>query len=395
MPLPDRPLRGLLPRRLNIFARLLPALLAFAAAHGTVLGEFRAAWIATVHNLDWPSRAGLSPAQQQAELRSQLDFAKRLGLNAIIFQVRPAADALYASRNEPWSPYLTGTMGRNPGYDPLAVAVAEAHRRGLELHAWFNPYRAIASKSVTPSRDHISRRKPDWIRRHGTNLWIDPGAAGVEDYTIGVILDAARRYDIDGVHLDDYFYPYPVKGAREFDDSASYNAYRKRGGRLERGDWRRANVDRFVQRLHRELKSLKPGLKFGISPFGIWRPGVPDSIKAGLDAYGTLAADSRKWLQEGWVDYLAPQLYWNIDPPDQSFATLLKWWTAQSARGRPIWPGIAVDRVGKSRPASEIARQIELTRRTGASSGHILWSLKDVRANRGGVADLLRNSVYR
>ncbi len=356
--------------------------------------EFRGAWIASVHNLDWPSRPGLSVAQQKRELLAQLDFARSIGLNAILFQVRPACDALYRSKLEPWSPYLTGRMGVDPGYDPLEFAVTEAHKRGLSLHAWFNPYRAIASRSIEPSAGHVARSHPGWVRRHGTQLWLDPGIAEVADHTTRVILDVATRYNVDGIHLDDYFYPYPTGGSGSFNDGATYQRYLESGGNLSRSDWRRDNVNRLVFRLHREIKRVKPGLLFGISPFGIWRPGVPAGIEAGLDAYETLAADSRRWLRERWVDYLAPQLYWSISPRKQSFTTLLDWWLDQRTGSTPIWPGIAVDRIGKGRDASEIVRQIQLTRSRGGSGGHILWSLKDVRANRGGIAKILKTSVY-
>ncbi len=357
--------------------------------------EFRGAWIATVHNLDWPSRPGLSSAAQKSELTRQLEFARAIGLNAIFFQVRPSCDALYKSSLEPWSPFLTGKMGVDPGYDPLEFAVQEARRLGLQLHAWFNPYRALASARFKPSPDHISRLYPQWVRRHGSQLWLDPGLPEVLAHTTRVILDVVARYDIDGVHLDDYFYPYPTPGATQFDDASTYARYREKGGKLSRSDWRRENVNRLVLTLYNQIKAQKPDVQFGISPFGIWRPGVPATIEARLDAYEHLAADSRAWLQNGWVDYLAPQLYWSIEPPKQSFATLLEWWRSQSTRRIPIWPGIAVDRVGTARPSSEIARQITLTRQRTDRPGHILWSLKDIRANKQGVADLLRNDVYR
>jgi uncharacterized lipoprotein YddW (UPF0748 family) len=356
-------------------------------------GEFRAAWVASVYNLDWPSKAGLSAREQQAELRAILDRARELGLTAILLQIRPAGDALYASKIEPWSAFLTGSQGENPGYDPLEFAIREAHARGLELHAWFNPFRAATKVGGSFAANHVSRKHPSWTRRHGSLLWLDPGIPAAREYVLGVILDVVRRYDIDGVHLDDYFYPYPGKGAGDFADDASWRPYGQGSG-LSRGDWRRDNINRFIQALYREVKAAKPGAKVGISPFGIWRPGVPATIEAQLDAYAMLYCDAKLWLERGWCDYLSPQLYWSIEPAKQSFPVLLDWWRAQSKAGRPVWPGIATERIGSSRPAREIVKQIALTRRGTDRPGHIHWSMKALMQNRGGVADLLKREVY-
>jgi uncharacterized lipoprotein YddW (UPF0748 family) len=378
--------------------RCIAALLLFVTASFAGEAEFRGAWVATVHNIDWPSRAGLPAAKQKAELRALLDTAKSLNLNAILLQVRPSCDAVYASKIEPWSAFLTGTMGQNPGYDPLAYAIEEAHRRGIELHAWFNPYRALTSTKSTASPGHISRRRPDLVRRYGGGLWLDPGEQEVSDYSISVIMDVVRRYDIDGVHLDDYFYPYPTKTSKgatvPFQDDLSYARYLKSGGKLDRANWRRQNVNEFVERLGKEIHRAKRNVTFGISPFGIWRPRVPGTIEAGLDAYDELYADSRLWLQRGWIDYLAPQLYWGIEPAKQSFPVLLDWWREQNTQGRGLWPGIATERIGPNRRASEIVRQIELTRKGTSRPGHIHWSMKALMQNQGGIADLLRKGVY-
>ncbi|MDW8310812.1 MAG: family 10 glycosylhydrolase, partial [Verrucomicrobiales bacterium] len=246
--------------------------------------EFRGAWVATVKNIDWPSRPGLTADQQKAELTAMLDQAARLKLNAILLQVRPACDALYASRFEPWSPYLTGRMGKppEPYYDPLEFAVTQAHRRGLELHAWFNPYRALVkSPDLEVAPTHVSRKRPELVRDYGKYLWLDPGDPAVQDYSISVVLDVVRRYDVDGVHFDDYFYPYPEKGSdgteMDFPDEPTWKKYGLRSG-LSRDDWRRQNVNGFIQRLYRSIKAAKPWVKFGISPFGIWRPGHPPQI---------------------------------------------------------------------------------------------------------------------
>jgi uncharacterized lipoprotein YddW (UPF0748 family) len=308
--------------------------------------EFRGAWVATVNNIDWPSRPGLSVSQQQQELLNLLDQAASLRLNSILFQVRPACDALYESKLEPWSEYLSGTMGQppQPYYDPLAFIIREAHQRGLELHAWFNPFRARHHSGQGPlSPRHIARTKPQWVRSYGKYLWLDPAEPGVADYSLRVILDVVKRYDIDGVHLDDYFYPYREKDSKgrplDFPDSPAWKRYQAQGGKLSRADWRRNHVNTFVKRLYDAVKAEKPHVKLGISPFGIWRPGYPASVD-GLDSYEELFADSKKWWNQGWVDYLAPQLYWSIDAKQQSFPALLRWWTEQNTqRPTPLaWP---------------------------------------------------------
>jgi uncharacterized lipoprotein YddW (UPF0748 family) len=359
--------------------------------------EFRGAWVATVKNIDWPSKPGLSAAEQKAELIAMLDQAARLKLNAIVLQVRPACDALYASRIEPWSPYLTGEMGKppEPYYDPLEFAVAEAHKRGLELHAWFNPYRALVKASnLKVSPTHVSRKRPELVRDYGSYLWLDPGDPAVQQYSTSVVLDVVRRYDVDAVHFDDYFYPYPEAGPdkreMDFPDEATWNKYGVRTG-LSRDDWRRHNVNTFIERLYKSIKATKPWVKFGISPFGIWRPGHPPQIK-GFDQYGKLYADARKWLVEGWVDYFTPQLYWRIEPPEQSFPVLLKWWTEQNPKKRHLWPGMntvnASSRSAKKWPNDEILEQIRITRRTPGVTGHVHWNIHTLLQNKSLVAEL-------
>src|ERR1035437_4798300 len=353
--------------------------------------EFRAAWVATVANIDWPSRKALSTQEQKAELLALLDRAAQLKLNAIIFQVRPACDALYASRIEPWSEYLTGTMGKapEPFYDPLAFAVEETHKRGLELHAWFNPYRARLRTSTSPvAANHISRVRPQLVRQYGEFLWLDPGEKAVQDYSMSVVMDVVKRYDIDGVHFDDYFYPdKALDGARKEWYFPYYSSWQRfgAGGKLSRDDWRRENVNTFIERLYKSIKSAKPWVKFGISPFGIWRPKNPSQIN-GLDSYATLYADSRKWLASGWVDYLAPQLYWAIDPPEQSFPVLLRWWAEQNPKGRILCPGMDSTKVGRSESRrgwqpQEIVNQIRLVRAQKGAEGHIHWNMKSLMRN--------------
>jgi uncharacterized lipoprotein YddW (UPF0748 family) len=360
--------------------------------------EIRAVWVATIANIDWPSTNSLTTAQQKAELEALLDRAMQLKLNTVIFQVRPACDALYASSIEPWSEYLTGTMGKapRPFYDPLAFAVQEAHRRGLELHAWFNPYRArhaLAKSPVAPS--HISRTHRELVRRYGKSLWLDPGEKAVQEYVLQVVMDVVRRYDIDGVHFDDYFYPYPEadRSGREMDfpDEASWRRYGM-GGKLDRADWRRENVNEFVHHVYLAIKAAKPWVKFGLSPFGIWRPGNPPSVR-GFDAYQKLYADSRKWLANGWVDYFVPQLYWAIGAREQSFPALLRWWAEQNTQKRLLAPGMDCTKVGRLWRPEEIIDQVRLTRSEPGVSGQVLWNMSALMRSRALDADLERQ-VY-
>jgi uncharacterized lipoprotein YddW (UPF0748 family) len=366
--------------------------------------EFRGAWVATVANIDWPSTPGLPTERQRAELSAIIDRAAQLHLNVIIFQVRPACDALYVSQLEPWSAFLTGQQGRvpEPAYDPLEFAVHEAHKRGIELHAWFNPYRARHFEDKSPAAEtHISKTRPELVRPYGRYLWLDPGEPAVQEYSQRVILDVVRRYDIDAVHLDDYFYPYPERDAAgkpiDFPDGSSWERYVQSGGKLARDDWRRENINTFIERLDRAIKKEKPWVKFGISPFGIWRPGCPEQIK-GFDAYANLYADSRAWLVNGWVDYFVPQLYWPIAEPAQSYPALLRWWVGQNTRGRQLIAGNHTSKIadGSKRPwrAEEIIDQIRLTRGESGASGNVHFSMKALMENRDGIADALQKDAY-
>ena len=357
--------------------------------------EFRGTWVASVANLNWPSQPGLTTDQQKAELIGILNRAVQLRLNAILFQVRPACDALYNSKLEPWSEYLTGQMGRapHPYYDPLAFAVTEAHQRGLELHAWFNPFRARDARAKSAaSAGHLSKTHPQWVKPYARQLWLDPGEKAARDHALKVVLDVVRRYDIDGVHLDDYFYPYKEKDHSgtymDFPDWSSWKRYLATGGKLAREDWRRDNVNTFVRQLYQSIKREKAFVKFGISPFGIWRPGYPEQIK-GLDAYAQLYADSRKWLMQGWLDYCAPQLYWAIDARERSYPVLLRWWAEQNVKGRHLWPGNAIGSPGNS---DEILQQVRLTRQQAGASGNIFYSIKPLLEKDGVASALLRDA---
>jgi uncharacterized lipoprotein YddW (UPF0748 family) len=345
--------------------------------------EFRAAWIATVANIDWPSKPGLPVEQQKDELRRMLDQAAKLNLNAVIFQVRPHADALYDSQHEPWSAYLMGQQGQppTPYYDPLALAVREAHVRGLELHAWFNPFRAghpADSSALAPN--HIRRTDPELVVEVGDYLWLDPGWPAARTHSRRVIMDVVRRYDIDGVHFDDYFYPYPSYAAgADFPDDASWERAQQNGTSLHRADWRRENVNQFIEQLFTEIKAVKPHVKFGISPFGIWRPGYPAGT-TGFDAYDELYADARTWLTNGWVDYMAPQLYYAMDQTGQPYSIMLRWWIEQNVHKRHIWPGNYTSRVrqGGDRhwDPGEIIGQVYATRSHPEATGNIHFSMK-------------------
>lgn len=359
--------------------------------------EFRGVWVATVANIDWPSKRGLPVQQQKAELIQTLDRMQALNLNALVLQVRPAGDAFYASQLEPWSAWLTGTQGKPPApfYDPLEFAVAEAHKRNIELHAWFNPYRARAAEKTNFAPNHAAVQYPQYTYQYGDLLWMDPGVKEIEDKTYNVIMDVVRRYDVDGIHFDDYFYPYPKDGI-SFPDSRTYAAYQAKGGTLSLGDWRRDNVNRLMQRLSQGIRAEKPHVKFGISPFGIYRPGQPVGIQ-GLDQYNSLYADAKKWLEEGWVDYMAPQLYWRIDPPQQSYPELLTWWTENNPKGRHIYAGNYLSKLdGEGWPISEFERQVDISRSKAdrLSLGNIFFSMKVFKENRLGVNDAFKASIY-
>lgn len=363
--------------------------------------EFRAVWVATVDNIDYPSKPGLPVAQMKSELLAILDKCRSLNLNAVIFQVRPSADALYASKFEPWSWYLTGNQGTAPaaGFDPLSFAVEESHKRGMELHVWCNPYRANHPAQKGPIHEsHLAKTKPGIVKKYGTYLWMDPSEKDVQDRSYNVFMDLVSRYDIDGLHIDDYFYPYPVtEGGKkvDFPDAASYAAYRGRGGTLSLGDWRRRNVDQFIQRVHKGIKSHKPWVNFGISPFGIYRPGVPASIKAGIDQYDELYADALKWYQQGWCDYFTPQLYWPIAQTPQSFPVLLDWWASVNKKKIHLWPGLYTSRTNPTSgnwKATEVSDQINLIRKQNGSTGAVHFSMKAIMNNWNGIADELKKT---
>lgn len=369
--------------------------------------EFRGVWVATVANIDWPSQPGLPAEQQRAEAVAILDRARALNLNAVILQVRPAADALYASPLEPWTEYLGGQQGRDPGYDPLKFWIEEAHRRGLELHAWFNPYRArhhLAKSDFAPT--HIAKTHPASVRHYGELWWMDPGDAFASRRTLEVVADVVRRYDVDGVHIDDYFYPYPIprpgaagdsKEMLDFPDEPSWNLYRAGGGKLGRTDWRRENVNRLVEQLHHAIHGIKPRVLFGVSPFGVGRPDRRPPGITGFSQYDQLYAEVEHWLEEGWLDYLAPQLYWPPDQKGQDFSVLLDYWAKQNTAKRHLWPGLftsSINDTPKSWSVADITQEIGATRANRAAGGQIHFSMIALMQDRRGISTALQHGAY-
>jgi uncharacterized lipoprotein YddW (UPF0748 family) len=360
--------------------------------------EFRAAWIATVANINWPSRPGLPVDSQKLEALALLNYLKDHNFNAAILQVRPHGDALYKSDLEPWSYYLTGEQGKPPSpyYDPLEFWVEEAHNRGIELHVWLNPYRAHHKAGGEVGPNSIVKKHPEMVvyLKEGY-WWMDPALQATQDLTTNVVKDLVQRYDIDGIHMDDYFYPYPSYNLGEdFPDSASWNAYIKAGGTLSRGDWRRQSVNTLIERLYKEVRSSKRWVKFGISPFGIWRPGYPESVE-GFDQYEQLYADAKLWLNKGWVDYFAPQLYWKISRIPQSYPVLLGWWQSENTMQRHLWPGISVGRDTSVRTVEETLNQIMIARgMLPESKGVIHWSISSDVKNTN-LSTALTETVYK
>ena len=352
--------------------------------------EFRAAWIATVINLDWPSAPGLPVVTQKSQLTTLLDQLKASGISAVVFQIRPECDALYQSSIEPWSYYVSGQQGvaPNPFYDPLQFAVEETHKRGMELHAWFNPYRAVRSVgSYTLSPNHVSIQHPDWILTFGTLKMLDPGLPQVRDYVARIVTDITRRYDVDGVHADDYFYPYPPNQITNQDDS-TFARYPR--GFVNRGDWRRDNVNLLLRMIHDSVQVVKPFVKFGMSPFGIWKNGVPPGI-TGLDAYNVIYCDATAWLRQGTVDYLTPQLYWRIGG-SQDYNALSRWWSDSVAYyARHFYPG----KIFGSYTNGELPSQVRIDRANPKTQGSVFFRASMFPSNTLGFADSCKTDFYR
>jgi uncharacterized lipoprotein YddW (UPF0748 family) len=362
--------------------------------------EFRGVWVATVANIDWPSKPGLSSGIQKAELIRIFDDHQKSGINAIMLQIRPATDAFYGRGRELWSRFLTGNQGIGPvpNYDPLDFAIEEAHKRGMELHAWFNPYRATHNLiDAHTAANHISKQKPEWFFTYGGKKLFNPGLPEVRKYIVGVIMDVVRNYDIDGVHFDDYFYPYPE--AQPIRDSETYYKYGSAFKTIE--DWRRNNVDTLIHTLSDSIHNAKKHLKFGVSPFGIWRNKSQDpegSESNGFDGYGKLYANARKWVQSGWLDYINPQIYFPFGYQVAPYDKLLDWWS-NNTFGKHLYIGQGVYRALENRPGwsdrSQIPKQIRYLRNNKNTHGSVFFSSKSVTNNMAGVKDSLRSDFYR
>jgi uncharacterized lipoprotein YddW (UPF0748 family) len=362
--------------------------------------EFRAAWVATVDNIDWPSKKGLSSDSQKVEYLRILDMHQRNGLNAVIVQIRPATDAMYPSQYEPWSEWLTGKQGKPPApyYDPLKFMIDEAHKRGLEFHAWCNPYRAefsLRKSSIAPT--HITRVHPEWFVTYGNTRYFDPGNKNAQQFVVRVIRDIVSRYDIDAIHFDDYFYPYRIAG-KEFPDDKSYAKY---GSGMSRDDWRRSNVDSIIVQLSKAIKEENKHCRFGISPFGVWRNKDKDpegsDTRAGQTNYDDLYADILLWLKNGWIDYVAPQLYWEFTQPNAPYGVLLDWWNDHTY-GRHCYIGLGIYRAGSSaawKDSTLLPRQIQALREAENVQGAIYFSSKSFIKNPNGWNDSLQNNYYK
>lgn len=368
-------------------------------------GEMRGVWISTVNNLDWPNVGSYNNKKIQKELlKEKLDFVEKNNMNTVFFQVRPMGDALYESEYSPWSKYLTGELGKDPGYDPLEFAIKEAHKRGIEIQAWFNPFR-IDSNSEKFNLDNYINELPegsplkenkDWIVKYDKYSYLDIGIPEVRQYVIDLILEVVDKYNIDGVVLDDYFYPYPVNGL-EFSDDETYKKYGE--GFFTKEEWRRNNVDTFISELNNAIKSKDSTLKFGVSPFGIWRNGesVGGSATSGLSSYDDVYVDSRKWIKEGYIDYIIPQIYWQFDNKNAPYSILVDWWAKQvEGTNVELYIGNAVYKINDSTYGdawlneNEVINQIRYSRTISNVKGNCFFRLGSLEENRLGFTDELK-----
>lgn len=358
--------------------------------------DLRAAWISTVYNIDWPSKAGLSVQSQKAEYVKLLDSLKNTGINAVFVQVRPESDAFYPSKLVPWSKWLTGVQGKDPGYDPLAFMVEETHKRGMEFHAWFNPFRASNGGDVEElASNHPAKTHSDWIVKNSGKLYLNPGIPAVRSHIIDTIMEVVKGYNVDGVHLDDYFYPY---GSESFDDAEAFAAFNT--GKIKNiDDWRRDNVNQFVRDLYQSIKAVKKNVEFGISPFGVWKNQSTDptgsATTAGVTAYDSLRADVRTWIRNGWLDYVAPQVYWSIGFKAAAYDKLVDWWANETrGRGVKLYIGHAPYKLGTNEAgwssASQITDQLNFNKKYPEVTGSIYFSAKNLLGNVLGIQDALK-----
>ncbi|MFD0670173.1 family 10 glycosylhydrolase [Cohnella sp. GCM10027633] len=359
-------------------------------------GELRGAWISTVYNLDWPSALSYGNADmQRQEFSAQLDDLQAMGLNAVYVQVRPSADALYPSKLVPWSKALTGTQGVDPGYDPLAYMIDETHRRGMEFHAWFNPFRAnVVTKTDTLAANHVAIAHPDWIVNAGNALYINPGIPDARKHIIDAIMEVVKGYAVDGVHLDDYFYP----SHEVFADEAAYAAYNP-SNISDIGDWRRDNINQFVKKLGQTIHAAKPNVSYGISPFGVWRNIATDSsgsdTRAGVETYDDMYADVRTWIREEWIDYVMPQIYWSLSLSVARYDKLVDWWTNE-VRGTNVglYIGHAAHKLGTAetgwQSGEEIIDQLKYNEKYPEIGGDVFFRSAFLRSNTLGIVPLLQ-----
>ena len=363
--------------------------------------EFRGVWVATVDNIDWPTKGNFNTEAQKAEFIKLLDMHQRNGINALVVQIRPAADAFYPSQYEPWSEWLTGVQGQPPVpyYDPLEFMITETHKRGLTFHAWMNPYRAeFTIGTSTISATHITKVHPEWFLPYGDKRYFDPGNKAVQQYVANVVKDVVSRYPVDAIHFDDYFYPYRIAGVT-FPDDASYHQY---GSGLTKDDWRRSNTDSIIALLSRVIKATNKKCQFGISPFGIWRSVDRDPIngsktKGSASNYDDLYADILLWLKNGWIDYVAPQLYWEFSHPTAPYGLLLDWWNNHTY-GRQCYIGLGIYKAGVNRAwrePSQLPRQIEALRSKPNIQGMVFFSSKSFENNPNGWSDSLRLNYFK
>ncbi|WP_442601312.1 family 10 glycosylhydrolase [Paenibacillus sp. KN14-4R] len=363
--------------------------------------EMRAAWIATVDNVDWPAKGVTNAEQQKQDYIKMLNDLEAQGINAVIMQIKPTADSFYPSNYGPWSEWLTGVQGKDPGYNPLAFMIEEVHKRNMEFHAWFNPYRVSMQDQVDKLvANHPARQHPDWLVSYGGKLYYNPGVPAARQFITESIMEVVNGYDIDAVHFDDYFYPYPVSGV-DFPDNDAYLAYG--AGFTNKADWRHHNVDSFIQQLSVQIKQAKSYVKFGISPFGIWKNKSSDpngSDTNGLESYNALFADTRKWVMEQWIDYITPQVYWYFGYSPAAYEKVTDWWRTQvQGRQTQLYIGHAAYRIGAGDPAwlnpDEMPNQIAYNRNFNEIKGSMFFSAKSLQANLLGFSDRLTNQIYK
>lgn len=360
--------------------------------------EMRGIWVATVLNIDWPSKKGLSVEGQKQEFIKILDNVKEWNMNAVFVQIKPVGDAFYPSKFSPWSEYLTGKQGENPGYDPLKFMIEEAHKRNIEFHAWFNPYRLTMSGGIDKlSNDNIGKQRPDWTITYGGKLYLNPGIPEVNDYIVKSIMEVVENYDIDGVHMDDYFYPYKVKG-EIYNDEEQYNKYGSNFLKVD--DWRRDNVNKLIEKLYSTIKHKNKNIEFGISPFGVWRNISTDSVrgsntKAGIQNYDDLYADILYWMENNWIDYVAPQIYWNQGFKIAEYNTLVDWWSKYAKETKTnLYIGQAAYRIKDWEKDDELINQIKYNRKSEEVKGSIFFSYSSLVKNPKGILEKIKNDIY-